>query len=158
MARAIVGAALLLAGHTASAETPEIGGTAYPSSCDPEAWKQLAAEIGAAAGKREPARLVDLVEAYLCGGDGRAAGVVLRAAPASVTMVSEGTGEPTTRRRVPSREALEPRGGKAWNATVHGERSEIAVSFFINEACVRSVTFRLAKSGWRIPTVGEACD
>lgn len=155
---AVAGVALLLAGEAAGADSLDIGGTVYPSSCEADAWEALAAEIRGAAGKREPQRLVALVQAYLCGGDGRAAEIVLRASPARVLEVSEGTGEPTTRRRVSSRQALQPRGGKAWNASVHAETNDVSVSFFINEACVRSITFRMAKPGWRTHAVGEACD
>jgi hypothetical protein len=84
-----------------------------------------------AADKRAPEPLVALTRAYLCGGEGRAAEIVLRASP---------------------------RAGKARNASVHAQKNDVSVRFFINEACVRSITFRMAKAGWRTHAVGEACD
>lgn len=155
---ALVGAALALTSRDAWPESLEIGGTTHASSCEVEAWSLLAKELRDAAGKRDPAGIEALVQAYLCGGDGRAAEILLHAAPARLVSTDEGTGEPTTRRRVPSREALEPRGGQAWHATVHADRRDVSVTFFVNEACVRSITLRSAKATWRIRAVGNACD
>lgn len=56
------------------------------------------------------------------------------------------------------RASLAPRGGWAWNAAAYAKTSDVIVSFFINEACVRSITLRATKSGWRTRAVGEACD
>lgn len=158
MMRIVIGMGVLLAAPDVRGESLEMNGTTYPSSCDEAAWEPLAKELRDAAGKRDPMELESLLQAYLCGSDARAAAIILRAAPVNVTLTTEGTGEPTTRRRVQSREALEPRGGRAWNATVQSDRSDVGVTFFTNEACVRSITFRPVKAGWRVRAAGEACD
>lgn len=47
---------------------------------------------------------------------------------------------------------------QAWDADIQVESGKVILQYFANEACVRSVKMRFAKSKWIIYEVGEACD
>lgn len=139
-------------------ESLQMHGMAYPSSCAPPAWRTLSDALSQAAGKRQPEVLQALARTLLCDDDPQARERLLRAAPARVVVVKEGTGERPLRRQRPAAEVLEPRSGQAWNATVQGTAPSVTLSFFENEACLRSVELRLGSKGWSITRVGQACD
>lgn len=48
--------------------------------------------------------------------------------------------------------------GKAWNATLIFDDSEVKLQYFSSEACVESVKLRHSDNSWLIHEIGGACD
>jgi hypothetical protein len=150
-------AAGLLAG-AALAASRDIQGTVYPGACETKTWQALRTQIDRLAGGPAKPSPEPLLRALLCGSHAADQSALLAAAPRRIPLTSEGTGEPTVRRRVPAAQVLTPRGGDAWDATLTRVRGELQLSYRSDEACVRSVTLRLQREGWRFVRAGEGCD
>lgn len=137
----------------------ELHGTRLAPSCRADTWPRARQAIERAAAGRDAPQLLAVLRAYLCGDDAVARAQVARHAPRRILQVSEGTGEPTERRRVPGVAALEPRAGRVFDLAVRAvSRSRVAVQWQADEACVQGVDLAHRAAGWTFVRVGSACD
>lgn len=148
----------LLCIPSTSAESLQIGENYYTETCNKQEWRLVGDQLNSIADGRAPQLLVSLAKAYICGQGANTKKYLLQFSTKTVISTSEGSGQEKTQDFVPSNEVIQPQAGKAWDTTIQGEYSKVTLSFFSNEACVRSVTFKQTNANWLIVGIGEACD
>jgi len=142
----------------AAAVDLKIGDTEYSQSCSKGEWREVDSQLRKVAEERSPSNLASLVHTYVCGKGKAAELALLRSAPRLVTQGLSGSGEETTIRLVETRESVAPHGGQAWRVSVQNEYPDVAVSFFVNEVCGHTATFRLAGPSWLLVRIDDGCD
>jgi hypothetical protein len=126
-------------------------------SCQEHQWAHVAEQLRNAARERLAESLVSLVHTYVCGKGASAERVLHRSTPELVLSEASGTGAETTRTFVKAK-SLHPHGCKAWDVSVENDPPDVAVSFFVNEACVHVARFRYAGPAWLLVQIGDGCD
>lgn len=48
--------------------------------------------------------------------------------------------------------------GRAWDATLRAEGTQLVLQYFADEACVKDVTLAYRGSRWQVVETSEACD
>lgn len=167
----VIGYLILLCAGFAQAQerSPEIKGSLYvhgneyTNTCSPGERKKLQQSVKRAAGRSRDANGAwRLVETLLCAPDSKASRRYLSSVlPPKIRFKSSGTGQDDTseliRRDGELIESLLAK-GEAWNATISSESTEIILSYYPNEACIRSRTLNFTNKRWRLVELSEACD
>jgi hypothetical protein len=167
----VIGYLILLCTGLAQAQerSPEIKGNLnvqgdeYANACSPGARKKLQQSVKRAAGRSRDANGAwRLVETLLCAPDSKASRHYLTSVlPPKIRFKSSGTGQDDTSRLIRrDGELIESllAKGEAWNATISSESKEILLSYYPNEACIRSRTLNFINKMWRLVEMSEACD
>ncbi|MEW6370430.1 MAG: hypothetical protein AB1584_05795 [Pseudomonadota bacterium] len=136
-------------------------GTSYPNACADEESQVLRDKI-VASKVAEASQLWQAVKIILCAPRSKrdrifVAGLI----PSKVREVAESTGDTPSFRIVQrTPELIEDvmAGGKAWDAEVSFDSRKLVLQYFVNEACVKRITFIFQRSKWLVYSVGEACD
>jgi hypothetical protein len=167
----VIGYLILLCAGLAQAQerSPKIKanlnvqGDEYTSACSPRERKKLRQSVTRAARRSRDANGAwQLVETLLCAPDSKANRRYLTSVlPPKIRFKSSGTGQDDTseliRRDGDLVKSLLAK-GEAWNATISSESTEIILSYYPNEACIRSRTLTFTNKRWRLVELGEACD
>ena len=169
--RIVIGYLILLCTGLAQAQegSPEIRGNLYvqgdeyKNTCSPSERKKLQQSVKRAAGRSRDANGAwRLVETLLCAPNSKASRRYLASVlPPKIRYKSSGTGQDDTseliRRDAELIKSLLAK-GEAWNATISSESTEIILSYYPNEACIRSRTLNFTNKRWRLVEMSEACD
>jgi hypothetical protein len=167
----VIGYLILLCTGLAQAQggSPEIKGNIYvhgdeyTNACSPRERKKLQQSVKRAAGRSRDANGAwQLVETLLCAPNSKASRRYLTGVlPPKIRFKSSGTGQDDTseliRRDGELVKSLLAK-GEAWHATISSESTEIILSYYPNEACIRSRTLTFTNKRWRLVELGEACD
>jgi hypothetical protein len=120
---------------------------------------KIATKLTEISGNHASQILVTLARAYICGRGEDKNKYLLRFSRKLITSTHEATGVEKQQKIVPSKDVLQPRNGEAWGAFVEGIYSKKAtLSFYSDEACINSITFKSSESAWLISDIGEGCD
>ena len=143
-------------------KTLDVHGVKYANACTTDARKALRKSVWRVAGGRDASGAWRLVETLLCAPDSKASRRYLTGVlPAQIRSVSWGTGQDeiskSVRRDGRLIEALLAK-GEAWDATVKSESTEVSLSYYPNEACIKTRTLRFVNRRWRLVKISEACD
>lgn len=143
-------------------KTLNVHGVEYANACTPHSLKALRKSVWRVARGRDASGAWRLVKTLLCAPDSKASRRYLTSViPAEVRSVSEGTGQEETsesvRRDGRLIEALLAE-GKAWQARVESESTDVSLSYYPNEACINTRTLSFVNRRWRLFKISEACD
>jgi hypothetical protein len=136
----------------------KIGDIDYSPSCTKPEWQEIDLQLRKVADTRAPSSLASLAHTYVCGKGKRAEQVLLRSAPRLVTQGLSGSGEEATTRLVETKGFISPHAGRAWGASIQNNYPDVLVSFFVDEACGHTATFRLTGSAWLLVRTDDGCD
>lgn len=78
-----------------------------------------------------------------------------------VERLIESTGDKQVQKYVGASEALARQamaGGQAWNAHIEVEARTIALEYYSNEACIRTVKLEYTGAAWTLSELADACD
>jgi hypothetical protein len=143
-------------------KTLEVHGVEYANACTPDGRKALRKSVWRVAVGRDARGAWRLVETLLCAPDSKASRRYLTSVvPAEIRSMSWGTGQDevsvSVRRDGRLIEALLAE-GEAWHATVESESTEVSLSYYPNEACIKTRTLSFVNRRWRLVKISEACD
>lgn len=141
----------------AAANELRIGESTYQPSCSNSEWIEIDERLHVAAFDRFPDQLVELIKTYVCDGGPEAEHVLQRYLPERVRQVISGTGDTDIFEFVLAK-TIFPKEGKAWGLEVHDKGSDIAITFFVDEACAHETVFRPYGKSWLLVQVTDACD
>jgi hypothetical protein len=140
-----------------------VHGNEYTNTCSPSGRKKLQQSVKRAVGRNRDANGAwRLVETLLCAPDSKASRRYLTGVlPPRIRFKSSGTGQDDTseliRRDGELIKSLLAK-GEAWNAIISSESTEIILSYYPNEACIRSRTLNFTNKRWHLVEISEACD
>jgi len=109
----------------------------------------------------DPDQAWQAIETILCAPDNESSRRGIASfIPEKVLVESEGTGQQPCSNMMPRDEVISYllESGEAWDADIRVEPDEIALNYFPNEACSKSVKLTYANSRWSVKWVGEGCD
>lgn len=143
-------------------KTLDVQGVEYANACTPAGRRSLRKSVWRVAGGRDASGAWRLVETLLCAPDSKANRRYLTSVlPAEIRSVSWGTGQDeiseSVRRDARLIGALLAE-GEAWQATVKSESTEVAVSYYPDEACIKTRTLSFINRRWHLVKITEACD
>ena len=136
-------------------------GETYENSCSPKSRKKLMENISKNVlhGSRS---LQSTVELILCGDrNSRNRKRMIHLIDQVVVTSYEGTGEKEVTGELNKKiDVLKiiMAGGRAWEATLIFDETDVKLQYFSNEACVKSIKARYFKNSWLVHEIGEACD
>jgi chitinase len=138
-----------------------IQGDSYPGSCDAAQKKLLHEELvrSEAADAKQAWQVVELI---LCASDSAAnRDKVISLLRKKIRQTIESTGSQPIVGRVAGNVILVDNlmaAGRAWNSSVSGNETRIVLQYFVDEACVNSVTLLYDEHKWSVDEIGQACD
>lgn len=138
--------------------TINIHGDLYQSACSRQSWNELQGNLESLAGSRQPDQLSSLVEVYLCGTSHQDLKRLRRHLPRRIAQAAEETGTTGINHSFRPRKEITPLEGRAWAADARESGSEAVVSYYPNEGCAASATFKFIGGAWLLVAMGEACD
>lgn len=141
----------------AAEDVLHIGETLYQPGCGDSEWPAIEERLRAVAEERRPDELAALASLYLCQAGPQAGSVLKRHLPAQVRWVTSGSGQPDDSGFVLA-EAVTPREGAAWGMEVHDRAPDVAVFFYVDEACAQEVSFSQQEGDWLLVQIEDACD
>lgn len=135
-----------------------IQGNPAACACSREGWAALEAQLNAVPEIAAPQELTALIRTFLCRSGTRASAALHRSMPKLIASSTWDTGEyKAATSRLPRGE-LAPLAGRAWDASLSGDGTQLRLSYAPNEACLASASFAYRDTGWLLVGVGDACD
>lgn len=134
-----------------------IGESIYQPSCSGPEWIKIDKQLRSATFDHFPDKLVELIHTYVCDAGPEAVYMLQRHLPERVHWIASGSGVADISEFVLA-ETISPKEGKAWGLDVHDKGLDIAITFFVDEACVHEATFRPDGKSWLLVQVTDACD
>jgi hypothetical protein len=135
-----------------------IGDTTYPNSCSKAEWVRVKKKLIKYADGRSQEQLIKAAYTYLCGHGDVAIKELLLHSPKTILSLSTGSGQDPTKEFVRAAEAVTPQGGNVWGVEVSMNDALINLTFWPDEACIKSITFMPKTIGWLITQIEESCD
>lgn len=154
--RATVFSAMLFGSAAACALEPAEESPVGKAVCGAGEWRRIEAALAERSQGHHADELKDIAYSYFCG---KGAGAKTRLMGASPRLVRTVVGdiEGSSGSLTLASEAILPREGRAWDASVFVVGTDLTVEYRPDVSCNGAIKFRPVASGWLIVEVSEAC-